>query len=85
MAAGNAAKFYCRQEGTERIVNAGLDIIAQMYTKITDSWNSPLPLDKLRYKLFQDTVHRKKGAVQRKIDHKRLPPTRPLQLQNTMS
>ncbi len=75
MAAGNAAEFYCRQEGTERIVNAGLDIIAQMYTKITDSWNSPLPLDKLRYKLFQDAVHRKKGAVQRKIDHKRLPPT----------
>ena len=62
-AAGNAAEFYCRQEGTERIVNAGLDIIAQMYTKIADSRNSPLSLHKLRYKLFKDAVHRKKGAV----------------------
>lgn len=69
----STAEFYCRQEAVDRVVEAGTNIMIAMYTKLTDS--SLLTLDKLRHKLFLSSLHKKKGPVQKKVDHRRLPPT----------
>ena len=47
-----------------------------MYAKFGKLTNtSLLTLDKLRHKLFLNSLHQKKGPVQKKVDHRRLPPT----------
>ena len=70
------AEFYCRQQTVDRVVEAGTNIMIAMYAKLgklTDT--SLLTLDKLRHKLFLSSLHQKKGPVQKKVDHRRLPPT----------
>ena len=72
----STAEFYCRQQTVNRVVEAGTNIMIAMYAKLrklTDT--SLLTLDKLRHKLFLSSLHQKKGPVQKKVDHRRLPIT----------
>ena len=70
------AESYCRQQTVDRVVEAGTNIMIAMYTKLgklTDT--SLLTLDKLRHKLFLRSLHQKKGPIQKKVNHRWLPPT----------
>ena len=72
----STSEFYCRQQTVDRVVEAGTSIMIAMYAKLgklTDT--SLLTLDKLRHKLFLSSLHQKKGPVQKKVDHRRLPST----------
>ena len=65
-----AGEFYVRQEGSDRVVEAGLKIISMIYSKSSDN-----SLDALRYNIFSSLTDEKKVGVSRKTDFRRLPPT----------
>ena len=66
-------EFYCRQQTVDRVVEAGTNIMIAMYAKLEKLTDTSLTLDKLRNKLSY--LHQQKGPVQKKVDHRRLPPT----------